>query len=154
MPLPLEVHKISAKILSETSEYHVWENMLQRCKNPRTTKYKYYGGRGIKVCERWLKFINFYSDMGKRPEGLTLERINNDKGYSLDNCKWATCSEQARNQKINMRNSLGITGVSWLPKRKRWLSQIFANKQNHFLGHFVDLKEAIIARQEGEKLYW
>lgn len=88
-----------------STEYVIWQGMKQRCLNPKNAKYGSYGARGITVCERWLAFENFLADMGSRPAGLTLERVNNDKGYGPDNCKWATLSEQARNRRTPSRLS-------------------------------------------------
>lgn len=87
----------------KTSTYTVWKSMRHRCNNPRNKQYMDYGGRGITVCERWENFENFYADMGDRPEGLSLDRINNDKGYSPDNCRWSTSSEQCKNKRKTKR---------------------------------------------------
>lgn len=83
-----------------------WQTMFLRCENVKHVSYHHYGGRGIKICDRWQKtlpslqgFINFFEDMGRRPQGKTLDRIDNDLGYFKDNCRWATPKEQRANQR-------------------------------------------------------
>jgi hypothetical protein len=90
--------------------YAVWASMIGRCSNPQNTAYDNYGGRGISVCEKWQDFIGFYEDMGDAPEGLTLDRINNELGYSPENCRWASRVEQSRNRR-NVRQ-ITIDGES------------------------------------------
>lgn len=85
----------------ESRIYRVWANMIKRCNYIYCQHYDDYGGRGITVCDRWLKFENFLKDMGEIPPGLTIEREDNDKGYYKENCRWATRSQQQRNKRNN-----------------------------------------------------
>jgi hypothetical protein len=84
----------------KTPTYRSWGNMIKRCEQPKATGYKYWGGRGIKVCERWRNsFQNFLDDMGERPEGLSLDRIDSNGNYEPGNCRWATISQQNSNKR-------------------------------------------------------
>jgi len=82
-----------------SSTYITWANMIQRCTNPNHDAYHHYGGRGIKICERWMNFQNFLQDMGERPEGLIIDRKNNDGNYEPGNCRWVTYKVNANNRR-------------------------------------------------------
>lgn len=90
---------------SPTRTYTTWTNMLKRCRSQKHKSFKEYGGRGIRVCDKWSSFQGFLDDMGERPEGMTLGRIDNNKGYYKENCRWETHKQQARNR----RNSRTLT---------------------------------------------
>lgn len=90
-----------------TGAWLSWSDMIKRCTNPRADAYKHYGGRGIKVCERWLEFANFYADMGARPQGMSIERRDVDGNYEPSNCEWMPLSDQANNKRRTVRVVLG-----------------------------------------------
>jgi hypothetical protein len=93
-----------------TPTYESWVAMHTRCTNPKHPKFRLYGGRGITVCERWASFEAFLADMGERPKGTTLDRIDNDRGYERGNCRWATDSEQNSHRSNN--HLVKFTGVT------------------------------------------
>lgn len=97
-PIGNKTHNLSA-----SPTYFTWKGMIQRCTNLKDPSYQRYGGAGIKVCQRWLLFENFLSDMGERPEGTTLDRKNSKGNYEPSNCRWATQAEQATNKRSNKR---------------------------------------------------
>lgn len=125
--------------MTGSREHNSWLGMRQRCYYSKHKDYKYYGGKGIAVCEEWRhSFINFYEDMGKRPIGTTLDRINPELGYSPDNCRWATYSEQSSN-----RASWSSTGHKYIYKSG---SKFQLCIDGQYLGIFDKLENAIIQK--------
>jgi len=111
-----ELEKEQLVLKSDHPLYSIWAGMKQRCYNPKHSAYKYYGGRGITVCKRWLgSFDLFIEDMGDRPEGYTLERVFNNLNYDPDNCIWADYTTQANNRNNSKRNN-------------NWILELFAGE--------------------------
>lgn len=135
-----------------------WKDMRYRCLNPNHRDYRFYGGRGIKVCDRWLGkngCDNFIKDMGLRPTPQhTLDRINSDGDYNKKNCRWATRHVQSINRRMFKKNTSGTTGVYWNVTNKRWTASIRAEGRLLNLGSFIIKDKAVIARKEAEKLYY
>lgn len=99
-----------------TATYRVWAAMVQRCTDPHVKGYDRYGGRGIKVCPRWMQFENFLADMGERPTGMSIDRQNNSQGYNPENCRWATAKQQTRNRSVTPQythNGVTMSLADW-----------------------------------------
>ena len=114
---------------SSTPLYRVWRGMKSRCLNRNAKGFKHYGGRGIKICEKWLKFEGFFEDMGKDYiKGFTLDRIDNNGNYCKENCRWIPLKEQANNK----RHSIHITHNGETLNLKRWSQKLGINYSTLF----------------------
>ena len=132
--------------MSKSKIYRVWIYMRKRCQNSNDTQFRFYGGRGISVCDRWANsFEEFHKDMGDIPIGMTLERVDNDGNYFKDNCVWATRLEQSRNRRIPKRNTSGIRGVCWAKSSNKWQAALSLNSKLKYLGQYMDKKDAEVA---------
>lgn len=131
-----------------TLGYNSWVSMKQRCTNPNDKRYAAYGGRGIKVCDRWFdSFENFLADMGKRPSlKHSIDRIDNDGNYEPGNCRWATNSRQIFN-----RHSYGQSGFAGVRQSNgKWEASIRKEGKRHYLGRYENKEDAIAARKAAE----
>lgn len=138
-----------------TLEYKAWEGLKQRCQNKNNPGYHKYGGRGIGVCKEWDRFEAFYKDMGEKPTpDHSIERVDNNKGYSPDNCIWATKTEQVRNRRVPKSNKTGTSGVFFKRQAGKYQARIGVDGKRLSLGYFNDLTDAVKARVSAEKKYW
>jgi hypothetical protein len=136
-----------------TPTYTSWVLMIQRCTNPKATGYAKYGGRGITVCDRWrYSFENFYADMGERPEGKTIHRLDSDGNYKPGNCKWATPQEQGRSQRLRKTNTSGYRGVHF--QQGKWVLSIGYDNTTHYLGRYETKEEAAKAYNQAALVYF
>lgn len=146
--------------LSHTRLYRVWYTMKERCYNPKATNYDLYGKQGITICDEWLGkngFINFYNwsmsngykELFKNGRNIfTLDRIDGNKGYSPENCRWTTYRQQNCNHRLLRTNTSGYRGVSWAKKEKKWVCVISINNKSKRIGCYKTQKDAVIARNK------
>lgn len=135
--------------LTQHRFYQTWRSMRGRCINPKDKGYKDYGGRGITVCEEWLDVRNFiaWCEMTyPNIEGLSLDRIDNDKGYSPENCRWVDRTTQALNRRKMKHNKSGFVGVSWNKTHQDWAAYIKVKSKQRSIGTFLTIEEAVLAR--------
>ena len=129
--------------------YATWNNIFKRCNNPKNKYYKNYGGRGIKVCEEWLDVTNFVAWRNlthPNIEGLSLDRIDNNKGYSPNNCRWADTTTQAHNKRMMSNNTSGFVGVYFRVTKNKWYAKVRSNNKLINIGSFHIIEEAVQAR--------
>ena len=135
--------------ISQNKFYQTWYGMLQRCTNSIREDYKYYGARGVVVCEEWLDVRNFVAwseSTYPNIEGYTLDRINNDKGYSPENCRWVDRATQGLNQRMKKNNTSGYVGICWNNKNNNWMAKIKSGDLYIYIGSFHAKEEAVLAR--------
>jgi len=139
-----------------TPEYSTFTSMHTRCYNKNSSAYKNYGGRGILVCKKWYRnFRSFIADMGLRPSmEHSIDRRNNNEGYSPDNCYWATPTQQNRNVRKNSKNISGCRGVGWRKDRHKWRVTLGLGGRQIQLGDHVQWWDAVCARKSAENRYW
>ncbi len=135
---PRSLHQMSG-----TPTYRTWADMKRRCLSNKSTHFKHYGGRGIKVCDKWLEFKGFYEDMGDRPEGCSLDRIDVNGHYELSNCRWSTWVEQQQNRRPTSKNGAH-------KKRDNWSARVAFNDEDIYLGAYRSA-EAASAMYEAAK---
>jgi hypothetical protein len=137
--------------------YSIWLDMKKRCHNPQNKEYKNYGGRGITVYGEWATdYVAFHkwAINNGYTDKLTLDRIDVNKGYSPENCKWSTWVEQGRNKRLSPKNTSGVSGVAYKKQRGLYVARIGVNGKRIFIGEYKSFNEAVNARKEAELKYW
>lgn len=137
----------------QSSTYSIWLRMISRCENPKDPAFKWYGARGIMVCSQWHDFENFLHDMGSRPDGLTIDRRNNDGPYALGNCRWVSMKIQAINRRGKLRGTSRFKGVIRF-QEKCWRARIRIDNKLKCLGLYADEETAARAYNSAALEAW
>lgn len=145
--------------LNDTKMYNILQNMKSRCYNKNNQHYELYGGRGIKICDRWLQskgegLLNFVEDMGECPGGMSLDRIDVNGDYTPENCRWAIQSIQCFNQNQRKDNTSGRVGVYWVERLGKYQVNIAKDSKSIYIGVFTTFEQAVKAREDAELTYY
>jgi hypothetical protein len=144
------LHK--SHIMAGTRQHHSWFALKSRCDDKTNIAYDRYGGRGITYTEKWSSFHGFWEDMGSTYEnGLSIDRIDPNGNYCKENCRWATASVQAYNQRQSKANKSGKTGVHWETKSNKWRVKFTLNNNVEILGYYKYLWDAVYIRMQKEQ---
>jgi len=135
------------------AEFVAFDSMRQRCNNPKAISYPNYGARGITIDPAWDHFAAFIRDMGPRPPGTSIDRIDNDAGYCKSNCRWATRETQMRNTRVRKDSVSGVKGVN-MHSCGRWRAYLCLGPKMVSGGYHDNIDDAIAARKELERIHW
>jgi hypothetical protein len=137
-----------------TNTYSSWKCMKQRCLNPNAAGYQHYGGRGIHICDKWMRFEGFLDDMGEAPDGHSLDRIDNDGPYNKENCRWATQEQQCNNTRVTRKVvAFGVTKTvaEWAKSigisRDTMYARLFVRKMDPEVAVSMPLRNRSIAKE-------
>lgn len=138
--------------LSKMPIYRVWMGMKTRCFNKKDDGYIWYGARGITVCERWMKFENFFEDMGHKPEGLSIDRIDVNKGYYKENCRWANPQQQTENRRPIIPTGFNLKciickKIKYL-ERHRQINALYCSRKCQSVGNTKQFKSQRVANEK------
>jgi hypothetical protein len=133
--------------------YKVWITIKQKCNNPKSSRYRWYGARGISVCPLWRdNFISFYEHVMALPNamspGYSIDRIDNDGNYEPGNIRWATQSIQMTNSRMRVDNKSGFAGIFYISLKRKYIAYIYHHKKMRHIGWYDDIETAVNARNE------